>query len=101
MKAKEEIERKVGTMKIGCDLCDAQVNFANNSEQLVVSCTKCGGARIIKWQEEGRQMTDLEFTKIYLEGEPFLIKLILEIARARLGDGISVIDLHPKLEEEK
>lgn len=46
-------------------------------------------------------MTDLEFTKIYLEGEPLTINWFLEVAKKLLGDGINIIDLHPKLEEEK
>ena len=42
-------------------------------------------------------MTDLEFTKIYVEGTPEMINEILELARKNLGDGINVIDLKPEI----
>ena len=61
----------------------------------------CRAGHYRKDTREKRQMTDLEFTKIYLEGEPLTINWFLEVAKKLLGDGINIIDLHPKLEEEK
>ena len=41
----------------------------------------------------------IEFTEIYLKGDSAVINRILEIARAELGDGIDVIDLHPVIKQ--
>ena len=41
----------------------------------------------------------IEFTEIYLKGDSAVINRVLEIARAELGEGIDVIDLHPILKE--
>ena len=43
----------------------------------------------------------MKFEKIYLEGNEFFIKLVLEIARKNLGDSCDVINLVPELKEDE
>ena len=46
-------------------------------------------------------MADMEFTEIYIKGNPKMINHILAIARGNLGEGVDAIDLHPQLVEDK
>jgi len=42
----------------------------------------------------------MKFTKIYLEGNEFFIRMILEKAKEYLGKECNIIDLSPELKEE-
>ena len=42
----------------------------------------------------------MKFTKIYVEANEEIIKIILKLAKNKLGDGVNVINLNPELLEE-
>lgn len=43
----------------------------------------------------------MKLTKIYIEGEDEIIKLVLEMVRPHMGDKVNVVDLNPELKEMK